>query len=78
LSPSVGNLTQLENLNLFDNDFKGKVPLELEKLSHLKKMNISYNLFSGLVSNKLSLLDKLNMTMRNEMGSIVSLPVIKE
>jgi hypothetical protein len=64
-------------LNLFDNDFKGPVPAELGSLPNLKKMNISYNLFSGLVSNKLSLLDKLNLTMRNEVGNVISLPVSK-
>jgi hypothetical protein len=76
LSSAIVNLSNLENINLFDNDFKGRVPLELEKLP-LKKLNLSYNLFTGLVSNKLSLLDKLNMTMRNEMGNVVSLSVIK-
>lgn len=54
----------------------GQVPFDLEKLNNLKEMNISYNMFSGLVSKNLAKLDTLNMTMINEKGLAVNLPVV--
>jgi hypothetical protein len=53
----------------------GQVPFDLEKLNHLKEMNISYNKFNGLVSKNLSKLDTLNMTMINEQGLATTLQV---
>jgi len=69
-------MTSLENLSLFENNMDGQVPFDLEKLSNLKEMNISYNMFSGLVSRNLAKLDTLNMTMINEKGLVVNLPVV--
>ena len=69
------NFKLLENLSLFDNAMNGQVPLELENLSNLKEMNISYNMFNGLVSKNLSKLDALNMTMINEQGVATTLKV---
>ena len=54
---------------------EGQVPFDLEKLNNLKEMNISYNMFSGLVSKNLAQLDTLNMTMINDKGLAVNLPV---
>jgi hypothetical protein len=76
LSKEVANMTSLENLSLFENNMDGQVPFDLEKLSNLKEMNISYNMFSGLVSRNLAKLDTLNMTMINEKGLVVNLPVV--
>ena len=53
----------------------GQVPFDLEKLNNLKEMNISYNMFSGLVSKNLAQLDTLNMTMINNEGFAVALQV---
>jgi hypothetical protein len=50
-------------------------PLELEKLDNLKEMNISYNMFNGLISRNLAILDTLNMTMLNDKGVAVLLEV---
>jgi UDP-galactopyranose mutase len=75
LSKEVANLSHLENLSLFENNMDGQVPFDLEKLNNLKEMNISYNMFSGLVSRNLSQLDTLNMTMINDKGVAVVLPV---
>jgi hypothetical protein len=52
LSNEVENMAS-ENLSLFDNKMNGQVPLELEKLNNLKEMNISYNMFNGLISRNL-------------------------
>jgi hypothetical protein len=57
---------------LFENKLDGQVPFDLEKLNNLKEMNISYNMFSGLVSRKLAVLDTLNMTMVNDKSSCVN------
>ena len=54
----------------------GQVPFDLEKLNNLKEMNISYNMFSGLVSKNLAQLDTLNMTMINDKGLAVNLTVV--
>ena len=48
----------LISLNLFENKMDGQIPFDLEKLGNLKEMNISYNMFNGLVSKNLSKLDK--------------------
>jgi hypothetical protein len=53
----------------------GQVPFELEKLKNLKEMNISFNMFSGLVSKDLVQLDAMNMKMINEEGIAVLLKV---
>ena len=53
----------------------GQIPFDLEKLGKLKEMNISYNMFNGLVSKNLSKLDALNMTMVNEQGVATTLKV---
>jgi hypothetical protein len=68
-------MASLENLSLFDNKMNGQVPLELEKLDNLKEMNISYNMFNGLISRNLAILDTLNMTMLNDKGVAVLLEV---
>jgi hypothetical protein len=75
LSPDVANLTSLENLSLFENKMDGQVPFDLEKLHNLKEMNISYNMFNGLVSRNLAKLDTLNMTMINEQGVATTLKI---
>jgi hypothetical protein len=50
----------------------------LENLSNLKEMNISYNMFSGLTSRRLAMLDTLNMTMLNDEGIAVLMNVSME
>jgi len=62
-------------LSLFENKMEGQVPFDLEKLEKLKEMNISYNMFNGLVSKNLSKLDALNMTMVDEQGVATTLKV---
>ena len=63
---------------MFENNLDGQVPFDLEKLSNLKEMNISYNMFSGLVSRKLAVLDTLNLTMVNDRGVAVLMDVKME
>ncbi|XP_020109090.1 protein NSP-INTERACTING KINASE 1-like isoform X1 [Ananas comosus] len=47
LSPSVGNLTNLEKLILQNNSISGPVPPEIGKLSNLHQLDLSNNYFSG-------------------------------
>jgi Leucine-rich repeat (LRR) protein len=75
LDREVSNLSSLETLSLFENKMDGQIPFDLEKLGNLKEMNISYNMFNGLVSKNLSKLDALNMTMINEQGVATTLKV---
>ena len=63
---------------MFEINFEGQVPTDLENLNYLKEMNISYNKFSGLVTKKLAQLDTLNMTMLNENGEEIVMSVTKE
>jgi len=48
---------------------------ENKTINTLKEINISYNMFSGLVSRNLAKLDVLNMTMINDKGLAVALNV---
>ncbi|NNC35267.1 MAG: Two component regulator three Y domain protein, partial [Croceitalea sp.] len=41
---TLGNLKNLEVLNLSNNQLKGRIPIELRKFDHLKVMNLSNNL----------------------------------
>jgi hypothetical protein len=68
-------MASLENLSLFENNLEGQVPFDLEKLKNLKEMNISYNMFNGLVSRNLAQLDTLNMTMINDKGVASTLKI---
>jgi Leucine-rich repeat (LRR) protein len=79
LKPEISNLTSLVNLSLFDNNFKGQLPVvDLEKIITLKEMNISYNNFNGMVSERLAKKDILRLTMVNEQGVASSLKINME
>ncbi|PKI53158.1 hypothetical protein CRG98_026463, partial [Punica granatum] len=54
LSPSVGNLTNLQSLLLQDNDISGLIPPELGRLSKLRTLDISTNSFTGKIPTELS------------------------
>ena len=72
------NLSFLQNLSLFNNNFEGEIPKELEKLSNLSELNLSYNKFKGSVSKSLTVLDSLNMTMFDENGNPFLLDINEE
>jgi hypothetical protein len=78
LSYEIENLKALENLSLFENNFIGQVPFEIEKLDNLKEMNISYNKFNGLISYALAKKDTFQMTMLNDKGVAVRLPLLTD
>ncbi|KAG0484603.1 hypothetical protein HPP92_008682 [Vanilla planifolia] len=47
ISPSLGNLTFLESLNLQDNNLLGPIPSELGLLSHLVNLTLKLNYLTG-------------------------------
>ncbi|KAG8381740.1 hypothetical protein BUALT_Bualt05G0004000 [Buddleja alternifolia] len=54
LSPSLGNLTFLRELQLYNNSFNGEIPPEIGKLSRLKYLSLENNSFSGEIPRNLS------------------------
>ncbi|KAJ6318203.1 hypothetical protein OIU76_013694 [Salix suchowensis] len=65
LSPSIGNLTNLQSLLLQDNDISGHIPSELGRLSKLKTIDLSSNNFSGQIPGALSNLNSLQYLRLN-------------
>ncbi|KAL3624114.1 histidine kinase osmosensor [Castilleja foliolosa] len=49
LSPSIGNLTNLQSILLQNNNITGQIPDELSKLSKLRTIDISNNSFIGTI-----------------------------
>ncbi|EFH53802.1 hypothetical protein ARALYDRAFT_905940 [Arabidopsis lyrata subsp. lyrata] len=47
ISPSIGNLSFLISLNLYDNSFGGTIPQEMGNLFRLQHLNMSYNFLGG-------------------------------
>jgi len=54
ISPSIGNLSFLRSLNLYDNYFGGTIPPEIGSLFRLEYLNMSNNLLGGGIPPSLS------------------------
>ncbi|GKC23273.1 kinase-like domain-containing protein, partial [Tanacetum coccineum] len=54
LSPHVGNLSFLRELDLGNNSFQGTIPHELGRLSRLRQLYLGINKFSGVIPTNLS------------------------
>ncbi|KAK1268249.1 Protein NSP-INTERACTING KINASE 1 [Acorus gramineus] len=65
LSPSVGNLTNLQIVLLQNNNITGPIPQELGKLSNLRTLDLSNNLFNGGVPESLGNLKSLEYLRLN-------------
>ncbi|CAL5038043.1 unnamed protein product [Urochloa decumbens] len=59
LSPSIGNLTNLESIQLQSNNLTGPIPAEVGKLAKLKKISLSHNHFYGEIPSSVSHLRSL-------------------
>ena len=59
ISPYVGNLSFLEELDLKGNGFHGQLPQELFQLHQLRLLNLSFNGFADIISQSISNLSKL-------------------
>ncbi|KAF3430982.1 hypothetical protein FNV43_RR25712 [Rhamnella rubrinervis] len=60
LSPSIGNLTNLQSVLLQNNNITGPIPSELERLQKLHTLDLSNNFFTGQIPSTISHLKNLH------------------
>ena len=84
ISPLIGNMRKLENLDLFENSLTGTIPEDIGNLgAHLQKLWIYKNDFSGVPSSlwKLESITSLWMSDNNFTGyslpSTIDMPDLK-
>lgn len=65
LSPSIGNLTNLQTVLLQNNNISGHIPAEIGRLSKLQTLDISDNFFRGRIPPSLSHLSTLHYLRLN-------------
>ncbi|KAG8384548.1 hypothetical protein BUALT_Bualt04G0129300 [Buddleja alternifolia] len=65
LSPSIGNLTNLQIILLQNNNITGLIPSELGRLSKLQTLDLSNNIFSGKIPPSLGHLNSLQYMRLN-------------
>lgn len=65
LSPSIGNLTNLETVLLQNNNINGLIPAEIGKLRKLKTLDLSSNHFSGEIPSSVGHLESLQYLRLN-------------
>eukprot|EP00250_Pteridium_aquilinum_P009020 c18385_g4_i1 orf=2-2764(-) len=74
IPPVLGNLTNLQALNLSYNSLTGPIPKELASLPHLQLLDLSNNNLSGELSvlANLKTLQEVNVTSNGFMGNLPS------
>ncbi|KAJ3704342.1 hypothetical protein LUZ61_008047 [Rhynchospora tenuis] len=75
ISPSLANLTFLQNLNLSNNRLSGSIPEELGRLSRLQYLDLGFNSFQGNIPSAVSNctnLEYLSLRYNNLGGTIPS------
>ncbi|ONK79389.1 uncharacterized protein A4U43_C01F5860 [Asparagus officinalis] len=65
LSPSIGNLTKLQNVLLQNNMISGPIPHEIGKLAELKTLDLSNNFLSGEIPSSIGNLKSLEYLRLN-------------
>ncbi|KAE9619937.1 putative protein kinase RLK-Pelle-LRR-II family [Lupinus albus] len=65
LSPSIGNLTNLQSVLLQNNNITGPIPSELGKLTMLHTLDLSNNFFNGIIPPSLGHLRSLQYLRLN-------------
>ncbi|CAL9748348.1 unnamed protein product [Musa acuminata subsp. burmannicoides] len=65
LSPSIGNLTNLQIILLQNNNISGPIPQEIARLSNLKTLDLSNNYFNGEIPTSISYLSSLRYLRLN-------------
>ncbi|GMH31208.1 hypothetical protein Nepgr_033051 [Nepenthes gracilis] len=65
LSPSIGNLTNLQIVLLQNNNISGPIPTEIGRLSKLQTLDLSSNSFTGEIPSSLSRLKNLQYLRLN-------------
>ena len=71
----IGKLTNLEYIDLYDNQLTGEIPAELGNLSNLKRLDLGSNYLTGEIPSELgnlSNLKRLNLGSNQLTGSIPS------
>ena len=69
----IGKLTNLEYIDLYDNQLIGDIPSELGNLSNLKHLNLGSNYLTGKIPSELgnlSNLERLNLSSNHLTGEI--------
>ncbi|KAF2312287.1 hypothetical protein GH714_032162 [Hevea brasiliensis] len=77
LSPSIGNLTNLQIVLLQNNNITGPIPGELRKLSKLHTLDLSNNFFTGEIPSSLShmrSLQYMDLSYNNLSGPVPRFP----
>ncbi|OIW07331.1 hypothetical protein TanjilG_11965 [Lupinus angustifolius] len=74
LSPSIGNLTNLQIVLLQNNNISGSIPSELGKLSKLQTLDLSNNFFSGEIPSSLGHLKSLQYLRVNNNSIVGACP----
>ncbi|XP_068636538.1 protein NSP-INTERACTING KINASE 1-like [Aristolochia californica] len=65
LSPSIGNLTNLQTVLLQNNNISGPIPKDIGKLPKLRTLDLSNNLFTGEIHSSLGNLKNLEYLRLN-------------
>ncbi|CAA7409694.1 unnamed protein product [Spirodela intermedia] len=65
LSPSIGNLTNLQTVLLQNNNISGPIPPDIGKLPHLRTLDLSNNLLTGRIPSSLGQLRNLEYLRLN-------------
>ncbi|KAL9226027.1 hypothetical protein vseg_001882 [Gypsophila vaccaria] len=65
LSPNIGNLTNLQNILLQNNNITGHIPAVIGTLSKIQTIDLSDNFFIGKIPTSLSLLKNLHYLRLN-------------
>ncbi|KAJ8630067.1 hypothetical protein MRB53_023390 [Persea americana] len=65
LSPSIGNLTNIQIVLLQNNNISGPIPSEIGKLTKLRTLDLSNNFFTGEIPSSLSHLKSLEYLRLN-------------
>ncbi|CAN1312730.1 Protein NSP-INTERACTING KINASE 1 [Linum perenne] len=74
LSPSIGNLTNLQLLLLQNNNISGQIPPELGRVTRLKTLDLSNNFFNGELPSSISNLKSLQYLRLNNNSLTGAIP----
>ncbi|KAM5556657.1 hypothetical protein ABKV19_024173 [Rosa sericea] len=61
ISPYICNLSFLRNFSLYNNNFSGKIPQQVEHLFRLRHLNLSHNMLEGGIPVNLTLCAELSI-----------------
>ncbi|XP_064939003.1 protein NSP-INTERACTING KINASE 1-like isoform X1 [Musa acuminata AAA Group] len=75
LSPSIGNLTNLEIILLQNNNISGPIPQEIGRLSKLRTLDLSSNYFTGDIPTSITHLSSLQYLRLNNNSLSGEFPV---